>query len=108
MGVWRAVRAGHRAGDGAGRSGQAGPPGWHRCAPLRSRCRRVYYIYDVPGGSERGSHAHKHLHEFIIAMSGSFDVVPSSRCICTGSRPMPMPVTAAATFPLPSNCTARS
>ena len=36
---------------------------------------RVYYIYDVPGGSERGSHAHKNLHQLIIAMSGSFDVV---------------------------------
>lgn len=36
--------------------------------------KRVYYLYDVPGGSERGSHAHKGLHQFIIAMSGSFDV----------------------------------
>jgi len=36
---------------------------------------RVYYLYDVPGGSERGGHAHKNLHQFIIAMSGSFDVV---------------------------------
>ena len=37
--------------------------------------KRVYYLYDVPGGSERGSHAHKALHQFIVAMSGSFDVV---------------------------------
>lgn len=37
--------------------------------------KRIYYIYDVPGGSERGSHAHKDLHQLIIAMSGSFDVV---------------------------------
>jgi dTDP-4-dehydrorhamnose 3,5-epimerase-like enzyme len=36
---------------------------------------RVYYLYDVPGGSERGGHAHKELSQFIIAMSGSFDVV---------------------------------
>lgn len=36
---------------------------------------RVYYLYDVPGGSERGGHAHKALHQVIIAMSGSFDVV---------------------------------
>lgn len=36
---------------------------------------RVYYLYDVPGGSERGGHAHKALHQLIIAMSGSFDVV---------------------------------
>jgi WxcM-like, C-terminal len=37
--------------------------------------KRVYYLYDVPGGAERGGHAHKNLHEFIIALSGSFDVV---------------------------------
>lgn len=37
--------------------------------------RRAYYLYDVPGGSDRGSHAHKNLHQFIVAMSGSFDVV---------------------------------
>lgn len=36
---------------------------------------RTYYLYDVPGGSERGGHAHKGLHQLIIAMSGSFDVV---------------------------------
>jgi len=36
--------------------------------------RRVYYLYDVPGGSERGGHAHKALHQLIIAMSGSFDI----------------------------------
>ena len=37
--------------------------------------KRVYYLYDVPGGAERGGHAHKELHQLIIAMSGSFDVV---------------------------------
>jgi hypothetical protein len=37
--------------------------------------RRVYYLYDVPGGSERGGHAHLALHQFVIAMSGSFDIV---------------------------------
>ena len=37
--------------------------------------RRAYYLYDVPGGAERGGHAHKDLHQLIIAMSGSFDVV---------------------------------
>jgi hypothetical protein len=37
--------------------------------------KRVYYTYDVPGGSDRGAHAHKRLHQLIIAMSGSFDVV---------------------------------
>jgi len=37
--------------------------------------RRVYYLYDVPGGSERGGHAHKELKQLVISMSGSFDVV---------------------------------
>ena len=37
--------------------------------------KRVYYLYDVPGGAERGGHAHIKLEEFIIAMLGSFDVV---------------------------------
>ena len=37
--------------------------------------RRVYYLYDVPGGAERGGHAHKDLHQLIIAMAGSFDVI---------------------------------
>lgn len=37
--------------------------------------KRVYYLYDVPGGADRGAHAHKTLHQFIVAMSGSFDVV---------------------------------
>jgi oxalate decarboxylase/phosphoglucose isomerase-like protein (cupin superfamily) len=37
--------------------------------------KRVYYLYDVPGGAERGGHAHRKLQEFIIAMSGSFDVI---------------------------------
>lgn len=36
---------------------------------------RMYYLYDVPGGAERGGHAHKALHQLIIAMSGSFDVL---------------------------------
>lgn len=37
--------------------------------------KRVYYLYDVPGGSDRGAHAHRSLHQFFVAMSGSFDVV---------------------------------
>lgn len=36
---------------------------------------RVYYLYDVPGGSERGGHAHKELHQLIVAISGSFDIL---------------------------------
>lgn len=37
--------------------------------------KRVYYLYDVPGGAERGGHAHRDLHQLIVAMSGSFDIV---------------------------------
>jgi hypothetical protein len=37
--------------------------------------KRVFYLYDVPGGAERGGHANKELHQLIIAMSGSFDIV---------------------------------
>lgn len=36
--------------------------------------RRVYWVYDVPGGEHRGGHAHKHCREFIIAVSGAFTV----------------------------------
>ena len=37
--------------------------------------KRVYYLYDVPGGAVRGGHAHKKLQQLIIAASGSFDVI---------------------------------
>jgi hypothetical protein len=39
------------------------------------KIRRTYWIYDVPGGEIRGGHAYRTLQEFIIALSGSFDVV---------------------------------
>ena len=42
--------------------------------------KRVYYLYDVPGGSERGGHAHKNLQQLIIAMSGSFDILLDDGC----------------------------
>jgi dTDP-4-dehydrorhamnose 3,5-epimerase-like enzyme len=37
--------------------------------------KRVYYLYDVPGGETRGGHAHKQLQQFIVAAMGSFDVI---------------------------------
>ncbi|MFB9079572.1 FdtA/QdtA family cupin domain-containing protein [Flavobacterium procerum] len=37
--------------------------------------KRVYYLYDVPSGSKRGGHAHKEQQAFLIALSGSFDVI---------------------------------
>lgn len=37
--------------------------------------KRVYYLYDVPGGSDRGGHSHKELEQLIIAISGSFDII---------------------------------
>ena len=41
-------------------------------AHLPFEIRRVYWIYDVPGGEKRGGHAYKTLHEMVIAVSGSF------------------------------------
>ena len=37
--------------------------------------RRIYYLYDIPGGATRGGHAHKKLYEILVAASGSFTVV---------------------------------
>jgi hypothetical protein len=37
--------------------------------------KRVYYLYDVPGGEYRGGHAHKNLQQLILAVSGSFDLI---------------------------------
>lgn len=37
--------------------------------------KRVYYLYDVPSGAERGGHSHKEQYEFLVALSGSFDVI---------------------------------
>lgn len=39
------------------------------------KIKRVYWIYDVPGGEIRGGHSFKKQHEFIVALSGSFDVI---------------------------------
>ncbi|HPN38410.1 MAG TPA: FdtA/QdtA family cupin domain-containing protein [Melioribacteraceae bacterium] len=45
----------------------------HRHVPFDIK--RVFWIYDVPGGEIRGGHAYQEQHEFIIALSGSFDVI---------------------------------
>lgn len=37
--------------------------------------KRVYYLYDVPGGSDRGAHAHRGLQQLVISMAGSFDLL---------------------------------
>jgi hypothetical protein len=37
--------------------------------------KRIYYLYDVPSGSDRGGHAHKNLYQLIIAAGGSFDII---------------------------------
>ena len=45
----------------------------HKSIPFEVR--RVYYLYDVPGGEERGGHAHYDLQQFVVAVSGAFDVL---------------------------------
>jgi hypothetical protein len=37
--------------------------------------KRVFYLYDIPGGEDRGAHAHKECHQFLVAASGAFEVV---------------------------------
>lgn len=45
---------------------------------------RTYYLYDIPGGEERGGHSHKKCYEFLVAISGSFDVtVDDGKRKCT-------------------------
>lgn len=42
--------------------------------------KRVFYSFDIPGGEARGAHAHKECHQFLIAASGSFEVVLDDGC----------------------------
>ena len=45
------------------------------CEQVPFDIKRVFYIYDVPGGEERGGHSHKKLQQVIVAISGAFDVL---------------------------------
>lgn len=54
------------------RAGNISPLENHRTIPFEVK--RVFYLYDIPGGKDRGAHAHKLCHQILIAASGSFDV----------------------------------
>src|SRR5215218_2025102 len=47
----------------------------HNVVDVPFNIKRVFYLYDVPGGESRGAHAHKQCHQFLIAASGSFEVL---------------------------------
>ncbi|MDD2964047.1 MAG: FdtA/QdtA family cupin domain-containing protein [Bacteroidales bacterium] len=54
------------------RAGNITPVSNHIEVPFRVR--RVFYIYDIPGGEDRGAHAHMTCHQFLVAVSGSFEI----------------------------------
>jgi hypothetical protein len=47
----------------------------HNSVEVPFAIRRVFYLYDVPGGESRGAHAHRKCHQFLIAASGSYEVL---------------------------------
>ena len=47
----------------------------HNSVEIPFDIKRVFYLYDVPGGESRGAHAHKECHQFLVAGSGSFEVL---------------------------------
>ena len=47
----------------------------YNCVNVPFDVKRVFYTYDIPGGESRGAHAHKRCHQFLIAASGSFEVL---------------------------------
>lgn len=52
--------------------------------------KRVFYLYDIPGGEDRGAHVHRECHQFMVAVSGAFDIVlddGKSKRIVTLNRP---------------------
>lgn len=54
------------------RSGNITPIGNYIEVPFEVK--RIFYIYDIPGGEDRGAHAHKVCHQFLVAASGSFEI----------------------------------
>lgn len=60
------------------------------CINIPFDVKRVYYLYDIPGGEARGGHAHYELEQYVVAASGSFDVIlddSKNRKIVTLNRP---------------------
>ena len=47
----------------------------HNGVEIPFAIKRIFYLYDIPGGESRGAHAHKECHQFLIAASGSFEVM---------------------------------
>lgn len=47
----------------------------HNSVDIPFVVKRIFYLYDIPGGESRGAHAHKSCHQFLIAASGSFEVL---------------------------------
>ncbi|MNS90793.1 TDP-4-oxo-6-deoxy-alpha-D-glucose-3,4-oxoisomerase [compost metagenome] len=47
----------------------------HNNVEIPFSVKRVFYLYDIPGGESRGAHAHKECHQFLVASSGSFEVL---------------------------------
>jgi len=47
----------------------------HNSVDVPFDVKRIFYLYDIPGGESRGAHAHKQCHQFLIAASGSFEVL---------------------------------
>ncbi|MBO9674984.1 MAG: WxcM-like domain-containing protein [Sphingobacteriaceae bacterium] len=46
----------------------------HNNTEIPFAAKRIFYLYDIPGGESRGAHAHKQCHQFLVAASGSFEV----------------------------------
>ncbi len=47
----------------------------HNDAEIPFGIKRIFYLYDIPGGESRGAHSHKECHQFLVAASGSFEIL---------------------------------